>query len=416
MKKIILVGPQAWFVDSFIYFIEKGFKGIVVRSDVKYFVFDKNYDILSQIGYQIVKFDENNISSLELDKDTLVISVCGFGGINSLQFFREFSFDNLDMLYKISKYNKENNCGATIVKSFNGDTGFSNEEYLRILKEKLIYVDIFSFDNTLLEELILKNIDYIKEKKRYILWMETPLERYIFNNTNNRNINRKYISLGRIISSKKINYKNKLINIGSFFARSNIPNNINIIFGTINTKEYYFIYLFGIKIILKKKSVKPKYCLSGHANFNEILEDRKKFFNDYKNIAFGISHFYDIFNNSVNNFTLNKDLFFSTKGQNMSNNVNAASEVFYGFCNNASKDLAYLMNGIIPLIPHNLHNIYKEFIDKKIAILIKNENDIYTVLNISDDEIFEYRKNIYENRNIFTFDKNAEILIKELNK
>ncbi|WP_307971340.1 hypothetical protein [uncultured Brachyspira sp.] len=56
--------------------------------------------------------------------------------------------------------------------------------------------------------------------------------------------------------------------------------------------------------------------------------------------------------------------------------------MYYAFCNNPSKDVTYIMNGIIPLISHNINNIYKEFIDNKIAILIKTKNDIYNTLNL----------------------------------
>lgn len=67
--------------------------------------------------------------------------------------------------------------------------------------------------------------------------------------------------------------------------------------------------------------------------------------------------------------------------------------------------MLHIMDGIIPLISHNLYNIYKEFIDNKIAISIKTENDIYNTLNLSDYEILEYRENIYKNRHLFTFEK-----------
>ncbi|MEI0700176.1 hypothetical protein R4K92_14770 [Brachyspira intermedia] len=413
MKKIILIGPQAWFVDSFIYFIEKGFKGIVLK--ISGISFIENYPILSEIGYDVIDYDENKFDDIGLDRETLIISICGFGGVSSMNgIFREFSFNNLEALYKISKYNKENNCGAKVIKCFNGDTGFSNNEYLSMLKEKLQYVDVFTFDNSLLEELIIKNIDYIKNKKRYILWMETPLKRYV--NKNDTTINeKKYLTLGRIISSIPIDYMGKLIDIGYFFNYyPPLSKNISILLGYIETLKYKTFYIFGIKINIKKKDVKAKYSLAGIGSFQKILEDRKLFFENYKNISFGISHFYDILNGSVNSFIKNKDLFFSINGQDLVNNVNSNIEMYYGFCNNASKDLTYLMNGIIPLIPHNLHNIYKSMVDKKMAILINNKKDIYDVLNLTDEQILEYRKNIYENLYIFTFDNNAEILINEL--
>ena len=72
------------------------------------------------------------------------------------------------------------------------------------------------------------------------------------------------------------------------------------------------------------------------------------------------------------------------------------------------------MNGIIPLISHTEHNVYKEMVNKKMAILIKKTEDILNVLNMSNEEIQEYRDNIYKNRDLFTFDHVGEMIIKEL--
>ncbi len=86
---------------------------------------------------------------------------------------------------------------------------------------------------------------------------------------------------------------------------------------------------------------------------------------------------------------------------------------YYAFCNNPSKDVTYLMNGIIPLISHNLHNVYKSMTDKKMAILIKDKSDFRKLLKMSDDEIQEYRDNIYNNSDLFTFDRTAQRIIEE---
>ena len=87
---------------------------------------------------------------------------------------------------------------------------------------------------------------------------------------------------------------------------------------------------------------------------------------------------------------------------------------YYAFINNPSKDIGYLMNGIIPLISHAEHNVYKEMLKNKMAILIKTPEDINKVLNMSNEEIQEYRDNIYKNRALFTFDHVGEMILNEL--
>ena len=89
--------------------------------------------------------------------------------------------------------------------------------------------------------------------------------------------------------------------------------------------------------------------------------------------------------------------------------------MYYSFSNVPSKDITYLMYGIIPIISHNLHNVYMELINKKIAIQISNIKDIDKYLNMKEDDILEYRKNIYNNRDVFTFEKSGELLINLLN-
>uniref|UniRef100_UPI0027DE843F hypothetical protein n=1 Tax=uncultured Brachyspira sp. TaxID=221953 RepID=UPI0027DE843F len=48
-------------------------------------------------------------------------------------------------------------------------------------------------------------------------------------------------------------------------------------------------------------------------NNNEY--NKKIFFNYYNSTTFGLSHFYDIFNNSIENFLRNKDFYFSLDGK-----------------------------------------------------------------------------------------------------
>jgi len=75
-----------------------------------------------------------------------------------------------------------------------------------------------------------------------------------------------------------------------------------------------------------------------------------------------------------------------------------------------------MMYGIIPLISHQEHDLYREMIKRKMAILIKKPEDIAAVLKMSDAEIQSYRNNIYENRDLFTFDHVGEMLCGLLDK
>ena len=421
MKKIILIGSQCWFADSFTYFIEKGFKGTVIKCNHNTKWFFPNYSIFNKIGFSIVDIKDLQIDKLGLDENTLIISDYNFsGGIKSKSVFKLYSEEILDIAYKISKYNKDNNCGATVVRGFNGDTGFGSIDAINMFNEKIKYLDALIFDNSLLEEFVLKNIPNANNIKRYLGWMETPLERFVKNNTDAK-INKSYISLGRVLCSSIIDYGDKVKFTGyeDYFDNQKInrKNIDNIILGWQNNLDYFVISLFGIKISYKKKRRLLHFNLAGGCeDINNIYNDRKIFFNNYNFTTFGLSHFYDIFNNSIENFLRNKDFYFSLDGQNVCSNILSPKEMYYSFINNPSKDVTYLMNGIIPLISHNLHNVYKEFIDKKMAILIKTEDDIENTLNISDYEILEYRENIYKNRHLFTFEKTVDLLINLLDK
>lgn len=66
-----------------------------------------------------------------------------------------------------------------------------------MFNEKIKYLDALIFDNSLLEEFVLKNIPNANNIKRYLGWMETPLERFVKNNTDAK-INKSCISLGRV--------------------------------------------------------------------------------------------------------------------------------------------------------------------------------------------------------------------------
>lgn len=413
MKKIILIGPQDWFADSFVYFIEKGFKGIVIKINNSYRGYDNNYYLLNQLGYKILNVDDLDIGKIGLDENTLVLSGPNFAGdLKSLSNFKFPSMEALEITYNISKYNRENKCGAKVVKWFNGDTGFCSQEMVDFFNYKIKYVDVLIFDNDLMKEFVLKNIPNAKNIKSYVSWLETPLERFVQNNICKK-IDKKFISLGRLFSSKQIPVKY----LSYDFINHDINRKLidNIIFGWQSNRIYFILYIFGIAITIKKKLAMPFNLAGGINDISIVYKDRNIFFDKHKKYAFGLSHFYDIFDNSINNFLLNKDFYFSINGQNIANNINAQKELYYQFCNVPSKDITYLMNGIIPVISHNLHNIYRQLTDKKMAILVKQPNDIADLQYMHIDDILEYKSNIYKNRELFTFEKSGELLINLLN-
>ena len=124
---------------------------------------------------------------------------------------------------------------------------------------------------------------------------------------------------------------------------------------------------------------------------------------------------YDIFYNSVERFRSNRDYYWSPVGQLSANGAACATEQYYAFSNTPSKDVTYMMFGIIPLISHTEHSYYKTLVDKKMAILIKKKEDLKNVLSLSDKEIQEYRDNIYTNRDLFTFDHVGTVLMNLIN-
>ena len=167
-----------------------------------------------------------------------------------------------------------------------------------------------------------------------------------------------------------------------------------------------------LKFLDKLRGRKQRYQLAGAVdNLETLYQDRKLFYKWEASCAFGLSHMYDTFSGAVADYHKHKDFYFSLFGQNMPHNSGARYEAYYPFCNNVNKDLSYLMNGIIPLISHTEHNVYKEMVKRKMAILIKKPEDVSAALKLSDQEIQTYRDNIYKNRVLFTFDHVGEMLL-----
>ena len=403
MKQLIAIGEGCWFIDSFEYFIDKGFDITVIKTQNKLKWFYKNYDILSELGAKVLEYENSAdfLKKLNLSPETIVLCGGNFcGDVDSFFEFKDIGLEELDILYSISKFNHDNQLGAQIIRYFNGDTCWGTQENVDIFNKKIKYVDTLIFDNDLLKEFVMSNIPEAKNKKALLGWIETPLKKYVKHNQS-KEYSKEFISIGRILCSKPL-YR-------SIFEQTIFYPNPHKKFKGVK-KLLYKIHNYLIK---RRKS---SYSLAGQNSLSTLRHDREIFYATHKEICFGLSHFYDIFRGSISSFKKNKDLFFSLTGQSLCSNILAAKEAFYAFTNNPSKDIGYLMNGIIPIISHAEHNVYKEMVKRKMAILVETQDDILAVLKMSDKEIQEYRDNIYANRDLYTFDHVGEMIINQLDE
>lgn len=397
-KKLIIIGASIWFADSFIYFKEKDFDITVIKAKDSLNWFKDNYEIYRDLGAKVIEYNPDNINelclSLQLDKNTIVLGGGNFAGdIPSFDIFKKLSIEELELLAKISTYNKENNCGAFVIRFFNGDTGFGSYEIACRFGECLKNVDLLLFDNDLLKEYVLQNVPSLENKPSLIGWLETPLKRYVKHNKTAL-IEKIFLSMGRVICSSSIKYPATLLR---YPRPSKGYKGLERLI-----KWFYFRIIRGLP---------DSYHVAGQDSFKNILSDREQFFDKNSSIAFGLSHFYDIFHNSVERFKRNKNFLFSYDGSTMANQCSTPKECYYAFCNNPSKDATYLMNGIIPLISHNLHNVYRDLVARRMAILIKDISDFEKVIKMSNAEIQEYRDNIYKNLDLYTFEPVADNII-----
>jgi GT2 family glycosyltransferase len=426
-RKLVILGSMAWFADSFVYFREQGFLVYVLLPIEVYkpSIFSKNFDVFKELGFNIINYthvdSDTAFKRLKLDKNTLIISGGNFGGsLDSLDGFRYLSLYELDMLHKISKYNHDNSLGAKVIRFFNGDIGWGSRLMADVFNEKIKYVDILLFDNDLLKEYVCANISSAKEKKHILGWLETPLERFVRENKSVK-VKKVFLALGRTLCSTVVNYPAKIV--------SYVNKHPNFIF---RVREKFGLEQRQYSLACGGLDVADNAC-------KITYRDRELFFDRHKSITFGLSHFFDTFKGSVENFGKYRNIMFSLNGQHLEYSdldkfANAGVDkycfpngwqpygihqhwhAFFPFITNPSKDVSYLMNGIIPLISHTEHNLYKEFVNRKMAILIKDVTDFKRVLKMTKEDIFEYRKNIYKNRELFTFDHVADALMAEIDK
>ena len=139
------------------------------------------------------------------------------------------------------------------------------------------------------------------------------------------------------------------------------------------------------------------------------------FFKIYKEYAFGLSHIYNLFDVNVPEIIGQKNLFdYRTEHYIKCRGFENYFPQVYALDNNASKDVSYLMMGMIPVIPHISHSFYRELYEKKMAILVRSIEDLKKLSSISQKEIQYYRDNIYANRQLFAFETIANKLLDDL--
>jgi len=395
MKKIIFIGEGCWFIDSLLYFKEQNVQVYVLLTQKRLRCFEKNIDILKDFGYEIYQ----NIEDVYplLDKDTIILGGGNFAGdvetINYGDDFKGRSQEELEVLYNLSKYNKNKGCGAKTIRYFNGDTGWASEAMIRFFDKNITYVDLLIFDNESLMEYVKENIPSANNKKCCIGWIETPLDRFVVHNINK--IKKRIVSLGRslcCLNAEEMKYKE-----------------LPISFYPIDKKSVSFFCKKWRKFL----GMKWSYSLAGQALPQKIYEDRKLFQKAEGVTAFGLSHMYDCFLVSPEEFTKNKKYYFSLEGQRKKLSKKSPKECYYAFVNSPNKEACYLMNGIIPLISNTQNSYYKQMLEKKMAILIKTPKDLEKILKMSRKEIQKYRDNIYNNRYMFTFETVGNMIMNE---
>lgn len=402
-KKVILIGFGSYFTDLFQSFKDKGFELICIQLTQKVDWFN-NYELLKTIGFKFIH-DEPTMSyikDIELTPNTIILRGTYSGdGDQFPQEIKNICKREMEIFYEFSKKNKLNKNGAKAILCFCGDNIYKTSKYINWFSEKSKYSNLLLFDNDLIKKYVTKNIPNLASKKSIIAYFETPLLKNVYHNKSSNINTKEFISLGRNICSFSID---KYVNIIRFPIKKGIAKNI------------YEDIVYKIKYkTLKNFRKKLKFCLAGQKEIKVLKKDRELFFNLFQNYAFGISHIYNLFDNDISNIMKNNELF-DYRCSDFINFDDYKIPQVYTVFNTASKDVTYLMNGIIPIIPHKEHSFYKMLYDKKMAIVVESINDLKKLYDIDYKEIQEYRDNIYANRDIFTFDHLGEILINSLNE
>ena len=410
-KKLVVISDIGHFPDSLIWFKEQGFDLYYVELKHIYEHLGTSRDMFRTMGANWVYVNELEKLHDKLDSETLVISGPTFAGsvptvsgsvldLEKGEPYCPVTMERMETVYTLSKYNHDHKCGAKFVLFFNGDTGFGSQRMVDFFNEKIQYVDALMFDNDLLRDMVLQNSKVARTKQTLIGWLETPLKRYVIHQT--KKPKHQIISLGRCLSALEVMKNNKIRLPITYFPSSNPRPKIKDLVRYLRHRI---------------KGRRSRYRLTGlTGSMRKLKRDRLAFLKFESARAFGLSHMYDVFIGGVERFQKDRAYYLSAEGNRVAQCANTPKELYYPFVNNPNKEACYLMYGIIPLISHAENNYYKTLLEKKMAILIREKQDFYNALAMSDAEIQQYRDNIYANRDLFTFDHVGEMLLDLLNK
>ncbi|MCQ2410100.1 MAG: hypothetical protein MJ053_00760 [Elusimicrobiaceae bacterium] len=410
-KKLVVVSDIGYFPDSLIWFKEQGFDLYYVELKHIYGHLVDSRSMFRCMGAKWVHVNELDKLYEQLDQDTLVISGPTFAGsvptvagsvfdLEKGEPYCPVTMERMETVYTLSKYNHDHKCGAKFVLFFNGDTGFGSQRMVDFFNEKIQYIDVLMFDNDLLREMVLQNSQVARTKQTLIGWLETPLKRHVIHQT--KKPKHEILSLGRCLSALEVMKYNKIRLPIIYFPFPNPRPKLKDLIRYMKNKA---------------RGLRLSYKLTGLAGSMKKLKRHRQAFLDLESDrAFGLSHMHDVFIGGVERFQKDRAYYLSAEGNLVAQCANTPKELYYPFVNNPNKEACYLMYGIIPLISHAENNYYKTLLEKKMAILIRERQDFYNALAMSDAEIQQYRDNIYANRDLFTFDHVGEMLVDVLNK
>ena len=399
-KKLIFIGPGCWFIDSFRWFTQRGWKLIVLQTRCNTPWFFPNYLTFREIGAEIRTYNTQQelnelFVQLDLNASTLILGGGNYAGdAKALQELCQTSSEELEIFYQITAYNKQHKKGAVSVRYFNGDTAFASQQAAETFARKTRYADYLFFDNDLLREFVFSSVPALAKKPSFIYWLETPLKRFA-GKPNLKKVDRRFVQMGRNIASLFVDLPAPLL----YFPLPRLHSLKKRIHKFHNWRH----------------GLQDSYMLAGGVPLEKLDADRLSFQRGRSSLAFGLSHMYDTFSGGTEDFKKYKDFFFSLDGQRFALRPSFPGldtrHAAYQFVNNASKDASYLMSAIIPIISHTEHSLYKELVKRKMAVCVHTPKDLHKVMSMPDEEIFAYRRNIYENRELFTFDHTAERLV-----
>ena len=400
IPKILLIGAGGYFADSLLFFKEKGYEVTCIALPGAPGHFARNYNLYNNLGFMVLEWQDSDefIESLQLNEDSLILRGNFFGNTDALKLIHEHAKQQLEVFHRVTKFVEDNGTGTKSALYFCGDNAFIDESDIEFFSKMTRYTSACLFDNDLIRDFVWQNVPALKAKTHFVTQFETPLKRFVQHNSQKPDLDSAVLSVGRDISTSDLD---------RFFEIKRLPEKTNLF---IKVAQKVLKKFFSIRI-------KKRYNLAVADSIQELSEDRKRFQRDFAGHRFGLSYFYDLLEGAYD-FTKNKQLYFSPEHQQRSFKVfnktfenKESHPVYYQFINTPSKDITYLMLGLIPIISHTEHSFYKSLVDKKMAILVQSKEDFKKLHRMSVDEITAYRKNIFDNSDVFTFEPTGELLL-----